>query len=100
MTKPTPKTRTPASILKAENEFFDRIWYERKLDYLWNIKEGREKKPTPEIKKGMRAAMRRVEKKYGGKKALFAYYQYDFDWGLMNGKLRWVLGDDWDMLDT
>jgi hypothetical protein len=26
-----------------------------------------------------------------------------FDWGMMNGKLsalRWVLGDDWDMLDT
>lgn len=26
-----------------------------------------------------------------------------FEWGMMNGKLsalRWILGEDWDMLDT
>ena len=27
----------------------------------------------------------------------------DFEWGIINGKVsavRWVLGDEWDMLDT
>lgn len=27
----------------------------------------------------------------------------NFEWGMINGKLsaiRWVLGDEWDMLDT
>lgn len=51
----------------------------------------------------MKAARKRVEAKYGGKRALMSYYKDDFEWGMMNGKLsalRWVLGDDWDILDT
>ena len=42
----------------------------------------------------------KVEKRFG-KENLGPYSK--FDWGMMNGKLsalRWVLGDDWDMLDT
>jgi hypothetical protein len=40
-----------------------------------------------------------MEKKYGKRNLLVD----DFGWGMFNGKLsalRWVLGDDWDMLDT
>ena len=50
----------------------------------------------------MLASVRALEKKYG-KKKLRDYYHNDFEWGMLNGKLsalRWVLGSDWDMLDT
>ena len=93
--------RNDRAILEAEREFMDVIWYDRKLVLFQNLKEGKET-IDPEIKKGMLAAMRTVEKKYG-KKKLRNYYHNDFEWGMLNGKLaalRWVLGDEWDMLDT
>ena len=46
--------------------------------------------------------MSRVEKKYG-KRKLRNYYHNDFEWGMLNGKfsaLRWVMGSEWDFLDT
>jgi hypothetical protein len=65
--------------------------------------------PTPKVQprpiqrdiwKGAQAAARKVEAKYG----LDDLGPWsDFAWGMINGKLsalRWVLGDDWDMLDT
>jgi hypothetical protein len=93
--------RNDKAILEAEKEFMDVIWYDRKLVLQQNVKEGKET-IDPEIKKGMLAGMRAVEKKYG-KKKLRNYYHDDFEWGMLNGKLsalRWVLGDEWDMLDT
>jgi hypothetical protein len=95
--------RSLTEILEAEEEFFDRIWYDRNFVHQANIKDGLEKEMPPEIKKGMLASMKRVEVKYGGKNALRKYYKDDFEWGMLNGKLsalRWVLGDDWDFLDT
>jgi Restriction endonuclease len=92
--------RTEAEILDAEQEFFDRVWYDRKLTYLDNIAEGAEKVASPEIMEGMRRAMRETEAKYG-EETLGPYE--DYEWGMINGKLsalRWVMGDDWDMLDT
>ena len=74
---------------------------DRKLVLQQNLKEGTET-IDPEIEKGMVAAMRAAEKKYG-KKKLRNYYHTDFERGMLNGKLsalRWVLGDEWDMLDT
>ncbi len=93
--------RNDKAILKAEQEFMDVVWYDRKLVLQKNLREGREKIDS-KIKKGMLAGMRAAEKKYG-KKKLRNYYHDDFGWGMLNGKLsalRWVLGDDWDMLDT
>lgn len=57
-------------------------------------------KTDPGIWKGALKAAKKVEKKWG-KKNLGPYT--DFDWGMINGKLsalRWVLGEEWDMLDT
>lgn len=93
--------RNDNAILEAQEEFFDVIWYDRKLVLLENIREGTESN-TPEVHQAMLAAMRRVEKKYG-KSKIRNYYHNDFDWGMLNGKLsalRWVMGDEWDMLDT
>jgi hypothetical protein len=46
------------------------------------------------------ALARELEERYG-KNNLGPYDT--FDWGMINGKLsalRWVLGEDWDFLDT
>lgn len=93
--------RNDDAIADAAAEFTDVIWYDRKLVLLANLKDGSET-IDPGIYEGMLKAMKRTEKKYG-KKKLRNYYHNDFEWGMLNGKLsalRWVLGDDWDMLDT
>ena len=58
---------------------------------------------TPEyIIEGMLKSMKKAEKKYG-KQSLMANMKSDWDWGYLSGKvsaIRWVLGLDWDVLDT
>jgi hypothetical protein len=66
---------------------------------MYRIETG-EVEEKPEIVKMAKAAARRVERQYG-KKNLGPWD--DFEWGMLNGKmsaLRWVLGDEWDFLDT
>jgi|SRR5450756_489802 hypothetical protein len=95
------KARSVNEILKWEDEFCDVVWYDRKCVLEQKVKEGHETM-TPEIMKMMRASMRKLEIKHG-KKKLRKYYKDTFEWGMLNGKLsalRWVLGDEWDMLDT
>jgi len=60
------------------------------------------KEPTiqRDIWRGALKSAAKVEKKYGPEN-LGPWT--DFEWGMLNGKLsalRWVLGDEWDMLDT
>ncbi len=94
-----PNARTEAEILEAEQEFFDRVWYDRSLSGEAARRRTKERLPE-DIYKGMMAARRKVEARYG-KQNLGPYD--DFKWGMINGKLsalRWVLGDEWDFLDT
>src|SRR5260370_33812371 len=88
--KEKDKIRSLKQIRNAENEFFDKIWYGRSSP-----------KPTwdPRLRGSVLQSQREIERKYGKKNL----YVDDFGWGMFNGKLsalRWVLGDDWDMLDT
>jgi HJR/Mrr/RecB family endonuclease len=88
--------RSIPDIIAAEKEMFDKVWYGRS-----------EKDPAsahphlgPAMIDKILAAQKRVEDTYG----------YDevqpgdqFEWGLLSGKLstlRWVLGDEWDNLDS
>jgi hypothetical protein len=92
-------TRSQGEILAAEQEMFDRVWYDRKLVLEDKLARG-EEEIRPDILAGMRKYMREVEAKLG-EDNLGPYD--DFEWGMINGKLsalRWVLGDEWDMLDT
>ncbi len=86
-------------ILAAEQEFFDRVWYDRKLVMQERMAMGKES-IDPGILKRAQEAMKEIEQRYGVDR-LGPYSK--FEWGMINGKLsalRWVLGDEWDMLDT
>lgn len=92
--------RKTAEILAAENEFFDKVWYVRKLVLQEKIADGRHAPLNPKVAARMMAAMSAVEEKYGRDNV---GPWDDWSWGFVNGKLsalRWVLGEDWDFLDT
>lgn len=106
-------------LLKAEDLLFHQVWYNRHWNWRWRVQHGKEKivprdeweknhhkrgynqKHTPlDVWEGAVRAAAKVERKYG-KKNLGPWS--DFEWGMINGKLsaiRWMLGDEWDMLDT
>lgn len=92
-------TRSIEEIAAAEDETCDRIWYDR---HQVLVAEAAERQMCPECAglAGGEHAARRLEEEYGADD--LGPYD-DFEWGMLNGKLsalRWVLGDEWDMLDT
>jgi len=90
--------RSVKQILAAEDELFTRVWYGRSKP----AKELRAEGTPEDIIKGAVRGQRDAEKRFG-KESLLENIKSDWDWGFVSGKLsaiRWVLGDEWDMLDT
>jgi predicted nucleic acid-binding protein len=90
--------RTLDEILEAEQEFFDRVWYERSVLHTTRYEQG-ESDNTPEQYKVSKDAQARVL----ARRPELRLCDSDFEWGMWNGKLstlRWVLGSEWDFLDT
>lgn len=88
-------------ILEAESEMFDRIWYNRSINQDFRLREVGDSAGLVEHERVAGPGRRRVEARFGGVKNLGPYD--DFEWGMLNGKLsalRWVLGSEWDFLDT
>jgi hypothetical protein len=92
--------RTYGEIFEASEEYFDKVWYVRSLILREQIEDGHHEPLAPDIAAGAEAARRRIEERYGAENV---GPWDDWHWGFVNGKLsalRWVLGSEWDFLDT
>jgi hypothetical protein len=107
--------RRLAEIWAAESEYDRKVWHNRHMVRRERIEAGeikivekedyppkdwRERTIQKDIWKGALIAAKNVRKELG--KGNYGPWD-DFEWGMVNGKLsalRWVLGEDWDMLDT
>lgn len=110
-------SRQLSELLEAEHKLTTQIWYNRKWSIIDRVDSGKAKlvpkeewdKATPAERRnlvvdtiwdGMKDAMKSAEEEFGVEEM---GPWTDFEWGMLNGKLsaiRWVLGDEWDMLDT
>ncbi|MBY3441760.1 PIN domain-containing protein [Rhizobium laguerreae] len=106
--------RTLSELLQAENLLYRQVWYNRHHNLRHRVSIG-ETKVVDEIDLSKRstqslisrdiwasalAAAKRTEDEVGVEN-LGPWN--DFEWGMINGKLsaiRWVLGAEWDFLDT
>jgi len=91
--------RTMAEVEAIAGELTDKVWYNRHQDLKIAIEEG-EEECDPQIWKDAEKNARKIEEKYGIEN--LGPWD-DFEWGMINGKLsalRWILGFEWDMLDT
>jgi PIN domain len=91
--------RKLADIQQWEHELFDRIWYQRSLNQIHSLERAQDLDGLTKLAEIAGPAMARVKAEYG--ETLGPYS--DFEWGMLNGKLsalRWVLGAEWDFLDT
>ena len=91
--------RSQSEILEAEQEFFDRVWFERHHMFRERYEAGDKGRATESIYQMAIETAERVK----SERPDIRLCESDFEWGMWNGKLsalRWVLGSDWDFLDT
>lgn len=91
------ESRTEGEILEKIEEFRNKIWFDRHI--LRRSQDNWLEVPKHIREKAHEAAQEKIEKY--GEENLGPYT--DFEWGMLSGKLsalRWVMGDEWDMLDT
>lgn len=105
--------RNFSEIMRFENELVSKIWYNRYKYREHLIETGKIKiikDDEYELKnnqstiidhiwEGALSSAKKVEELYGIENLSFD----TFEWGMINGKLsalRWVIGDEWDNLDT
>lgn len=80
---------------------FDRVWYHRSLMHEYRLEEQGDHSEVESLREKSSKGRRRVEETYSEPGQLGPYT--DFELGMLNGKLsalRWVLGSEWDFLDT
>lgn len=107
--------RRQSEILEAEHLLFRQVWYNRHWNLRTSIEDGthhvvgekdysrnpyRSDQTLDSVWAVALAAAKKTEDEVG----LENLGPWDdFEWGMVDGKLsalRWVLGDEWDMLDT
>ena len=91
--------RNLEAIVEAEEEYFSKVWYSRHKLLEETVESGKRSVEPKIWKKALKSA-KKLEAKYG-KEQLGPCD--DFEWGMISGKLsalRWVLGEEWDMLDS
>ena len=107
--------RRLSEVMEAEHLLFRQVWYNRHWNMRAQIDQG-EVHVVPEANYSTKpyrpdqvldtvweralAAAKRTEDEVGAEN--LGPWD-DFEWGMLNGKLsalRWVMGDEWDMLDT
>jgi hypothetical protein len=113
----TTQSRRLSELTEAEQKLFWQVWYNRKWNLIARFEKGELKLVTQEewdaakpeerhgmviksIFDGMLSSMKHAEELLGPDD--IGPWD-DFEWGMINGKLsalRWVMGDEWDMLDT
>lgn len=104
------ETRGLQEIISAMDELFDKVWYKRHMNLIYQIENGKtqiipagtQRYGSEVIDENVLVRAKAVAQKMREKYDDTGPWS-DFEWGMLNGKLsalRWILGDEWDMLDT